>query len=157
MTNTEIAVPIRPVFDDTALAEIKSWTELSNAFDNAAVPVEDISNYGNGFKVLDNLDKLIGMQFVVIQWRIVAGDHGEFVSAYVMTERDEKFIVNNSSLKSGFAAQLMAVTASRLRRGIDPNSAQAGLLCRDGVRKSTYTYTDAMGDSHPATTYYIDM
>jgi hypothetical protein len=110
---------------------------------NVGVAADEI---GDGFKLLDNKDQLIGVPFIGITWDFHQGDHGEFVSLKLMTKDGLKFIVNDGS--TGLRDQLIAYSKKK--------NTQGGLFCEKGFRRSDYTYTDEKGKESPATTYYLD-
>lgn len=111
--------------------------------ENVGVAAAEI---GDGFKLLENKDQLIGIPFFAVTWDFHQGDHGEFVSVKVMAKDGQKYIVNDGS--SGIRDQLMAYSAKK--------NVQGGLLCEKGLRRSNYEYEDESGQKKPATTYYLD-
>lgn len=99
--------------------------------------------------VLDTGNKmtLVGLPFVIVKWNFYTGDIGEFVSAWVITKTDDRFIVNDGS--TGIYAQLKALT--------DETGQDSGLVCRHGLRVSEYDYTKPDGTvGGRAKTFYID-
>lgn len=101
---------------------------------------------GDGFKLLDNKDNLLGVEMLLVNWDFHPGDHGEFVSAHVVTKSGDKYIVNDGS--SGMRDQLMQLSAR--------TNSYSGLFCRKGLRRSDYEHTDENGKKTPAKTYYLD-
>lgn len=87
--------------------QLRSITNPQDALKLAASidgPVSDLSSVlGTGFRVLDDKSKLLGVPFLILDWRFNEGDAGEFVSIMLMTET-HKFIINDGS--SGIFAQL---------------------------------------------------
>ena len=96
---------------------------------------------GDGFALLENKDQLIDVPLVIMDWSFHEGDHGEFVSAHVVTRPGDKFIVNDGS--TGIYAQLRAFSDARGKFG--------GLAVNRGLRRSDYTHPV----HGPATTYYL--
>jgi hypothetical protein len=136
--STEELAALNSFEDALALAKMKYG-------ESNVVAASDV--IGDGFKLLDNKDQLIGVPFLAVQWDFHEGDHGEFVAMKVMTQDGQKFIVNDGS--SGIRDQVMAYTAKTGNYG--------GLFCLKGLRRSNYTYTDKdTGKESPATTYYLD-
>lgn len=147
-TSTEVEVPGKNITVD----ELAALTSFDDALklvqekigeDNVGVAAAEI---GDGFKLLENKDQLIGIPFIAVTWDFHQGDHGEFVSAKVMTRDGQKYIVNDGS--SGIRDQLMGYTAKK--------NTQGGLYCEKGLRRSNYEYQDESGQKKPATTYYLD-
>ena len=156
----EIAVNTPAVFDDLALARIKTFDDVFSAFQNANVQPEQIADYGTGFTVLDDKDRLIGVPFVAVQWRFnyskeYADGNGEpleFVTVTLMTKHSEKFLINDGG--SGIYRQLKRVTALRMDDGHP--TPQAGMFCADGLTVSRYPYTDPVtGKKSTAETFYL--
>jgi len=147
-TSNEIVMP-GAKFDPDKLAAITSFEDALSLVtevmgeQNVARASEEI---GDGFKLVDNKDTLIGVAMLLITWDFHMGDHGEFVSVKLVTKDNRKLIVNDGS--SGIRDQLMSYTAKKNRQG--------GLFCDKGFRRSDYKYTDEKGEEKPATTYYLD-
>ena len=140
------------LFDEGALAQVTDFATAMSAVEAAVGTVEDISSYGNGFSVVDSKHSLVGVPFVVLQWRFNEGTFGTFVSAAIVTEDGRKLVLNDGS--TGIRAQFEMVTAKRTKNG--EAATQAGLICRNGLRASDYTYKDATsGKDVPATTFYL--
>lgn len=102
---------------------------------------------GDGFKLLDNKDLLIGVPMLLVSWDFNIGDHGEFVSARVVTQTNQKYVLNDGS--TGIRDQLIAYSTKYNKR--------AGLLVQKGLRRSNYVYKNEKGEDVPATTYYLDV
>lgn len=111
---------------------------------------------GNGFSIMDSEQKnrLCGVPVLFLSWDVNVGDHGLFVSAYVV-ELDKngkvvgKWIVNDGSMKSGMGQQLKELT--------DEKGIKRGLYAPNGLRRSDYTFTNDKGEESPASTYYVDL
>lgn len=131
------------------LAKISSFEEALNLVTSkvgeSGVLVAD-QEIGDGFKLLDNKDNLLGVEMLLVSWDFHNGDHGEFVSAKVVTRAGDKYIVNDGS--SGIRDQLQGLTSSKGSYG--------PLFCRKGLRRSDYEYTNEDGKKTPAKTYYLD-
>ena len=156
MTETAISQQLR--FNDESLAGITSFDDALSLLSESGVVPESMDDYGTGFKVLDNKDRLIGVPFVILSWRFNDGDYetapgekGVFVSCEVVTKHGEKYIINDGG--SGICRQLNMVSAQRQERN-HPHP-QNGLLVDGGLTKSEYEYTDEKGKTSPATTYYL--
>lgn len=153
--SAEIAIPdnVPALFDDAMLAEVTDLNSALAALEAGGIATESISDYGNGFVLLPNKDQLVGKPFLIIQWRFNDGDYAQkFVSAAVVTENGDKFILNDGG--SGICAQLVRVTKTRLAKG-QKQTAQSALICRNGLTRSDYTYVNDKGEKTPAVTYYL--
>lgn len=161
--STQLAIPNeRTLFDDDVLAGITSYKDAAAALDKAGVTAESASDYGTGFKVVDKAT-LVGVPFLAIEWRFNEGDYGDegFVSVQAITKNDDKVIFNDGS--TGVCAQLRLVT--RQRRDKKHPAPQAGLICAEGLTKTTYYFNEDTGETSskardgkawkPASTYYI--
>jgi hypothetical protein len=84
---------------------------------------------GNGFRILQDKNLLVGKRCVFMHWRFSEGDFGVFVSAAVVTTEGEKYIVNDGG--AGIHADLMEYSARTGRFG--------GMLAPNGLRVSEYT------------------
>lgn len=106
---------------------------------------------GDGFKLLENKDQLIGIQMIVLSWTFNMGDFGEYASARIVTHEDNgvsrKYVVNDGS--TGIRDQLMSYEAKTGRTG--------GLLVSKGFRRSDYEFEDDKGKKQKGTTYYLDL
>lgn len=114
---------------------------------------------GNGFRILSGRDKdrLIGVALVFVKWTLNPSRYGNdyFVSAMVVTESREKFILNDSG---GMGKQLAEVTDKTGRTG--------GLVARHGLTRSDFEFCEVCRSSRcadeahvliPAFTHYIDV
>lgn len=108
----------------------------------------------NPFQLVDK-SQLLNTQLVLIQWRFVAGDFGEFVyvSALARLDNGTDWAVAFVDGSTGVYAQLRDLTASRVQSG--HAHPQQGALVKGGLTASNYTYTDEKGQEKPATTYYL--
>lgn len=136
-------------FDTEDLAAIGSFEDaLKLAVDTLGE--ENIARasaeIGDGFKLLETKDQLIGVPMILLTWDFSIGDFGEFVSIRLVTKDGGKFIVNDGS--TGIRDQLIQYTAKKGRKG--------GLVCDKGLRRSDYEYTDEKGQKSKAQTYYLD-
>ena len=129
-------------FDDADLASVGSFSDAMELLSASGLIAEDFaSSYGTGFTVLDTKDKarLVGVDFMILEWAFNTGENGEFVSAAIVTEPGEKLILNDGS--TGIRDQLRTVTATRLARGVPHADAYKALLVK-GLRESTYPTLD---------------
>lgn len=141
-----------PQVSDDQLAEISSFDDALALINDAfgGVVVEADKTLGNGFAVLDDKNKLIGVPFVAVKIqenKSELNDGGLFVSLFVVTEDGRKYVVNDGS--TGIFAQVQELWKRK------PELVGLPIMVRRGLRRSDYTYMD--GDkAKPATTYYLD-
>jgi hypothetical protein len=97
--------------------------------------------------ILENKEALAGVPLVIVAWEFHDGSMGNFVSMYVLTKDERRFIVNDGS--TGIHDQLKTLT--------DEQGVNSMLVCEKGFRVSRYQVenpkTGAMLD---AETWYID-
>lgn len=143
-------------FSDDVLAGIDSFDAALAALASEGVQPETMDDYGTGFKVCNDKDRLIKVPFVILSWKFNQGDFGLFVSAEIVTKHGEKFILNDGS--TGIKDQLVMVEEQRRKRGHPtPN---AGLLVEGGLTRSDYKTMIPDGKTgelveSAATTYYL--
>lgn len=140
-----------------AIVSDEAWGNLSSIGDAmkylselGAVP-ESIADYGSGLTVVEDKDTLVKRAFFIVEWSFREGDHGDYVSALIITGAGEKLVLNDGS--TGIRDQLRAVTNKRVADG--KPFPQQGIAVPNGLRASHYTYTDEKGEQKPATTYYL--
>lgn len=134
--------------DEATLASLKSIADVRSMFESAGMPIRVVSDYGTGFTILEDKDKLCGVPFLIVDARFSLGDFGQFVSLTVMTNQEEKWIVNDGS--TGICDQVEAL--------VKQVGTVQGMLVTHGLRRSDYDYTEPKtGNKVPATTYYLDM
>lgn len=142
----------RRLMTDTDLAAIASFADAMSTVEATFGGVDDFSNYGSGFEVLEDKDKLLKTPFVILEFTFSQGEMGEFVSAPLVTEDGRKYILNDGS--TGICKQLRDVRDRRIAQNIFP--AQQGVAVKKGLRVSSYKYTDpTTGKETPAKTYYL--
>lgn len=139
-----------PTISTEALAEVQSFEDAVNLAQNVygqenVVVASDV--LGDGFKMLENKDTLIGVPFFAVAWNFTMGDHGEYVAVKLITQDNQKLIVTDGS--SGIYQMLAHYSKQTGRKG--------GLFCRKGLRRSDYTFTDETGKEKAARTYYLDV
>jgi hypothetical protein len=127
---------------------IKTWEEAAALFDEAGVV--DASILGDGFQILRRKDKdqLIGKAFLILDFKEIEGDFGAFVTLRIVTKSNEKFRLSDGS--TGIYSQLMELREETGREG--------GIVVKNGLTRSDYTYTDPSDNSEKAAyTYYLDI
>ena len=146
--STEI-VSAKRVFNDDALANITDFTSAMQALEDSGRVVETVTDYGNGFSVVENKARLVGVPFVILEWRFNESSMSDlpFVSATIVTQDNAKLILNDGG--TGIRDQLLRISD---RRGGDNNT---GLLVPKGLTESNYTFIDDSGKERSATTYYL--
>jgi hypothetical protein len=152
-TNAEIALPD---FTDSDLRNLSTLDDIKTILGGE---VANASDYGNGFSILEDASRLCGNPLMILSWKQHDGDHGPFVSAMVLELSKVgaivgKWIVNNGSMKSGLARQLVDLT--------EKDKVSKGLYVPNGLRRSDYVVDIAdpeTGEIKPkqSTTFYIDL
>lgn len=139
------------LWDDDSLAAIGSFSDAMAAAQ--AEGVQDISDFGTGFTVLDTQDKvqLIGVPFLLLDCRFNNGDNGDFVSIALITEDNRKLIINDGS--TGICKQLAGIVKRRGEQGV--THPQSNLWVKGGLSVSEYDYTDDEGKVKRAKTFYV--
>lgn len=142
-------------FTTQELRDAKSFDDLYNLINDRFGGIWDAAEeIGDGFELLDDKSRLVGVPLVLVQWSFTGSDYGEgeFVSVRCATQNPrtgemEKWVINDGS--TGIYRQLKEFSES--------HNVYGGLTIGNGLRRSDYTYVDeADGKSKPATTYYID-
>lgn len=157
MTQTQDMSDIRnapSVFKDVDLASITDFNSVLDLFNSREIVPESMSDYGTGFSIAKEKGQLVGVPFMIIEWRFNDSDISEgasFVSAAIVTKNGDKLILNDGG--TGIHDQLRLVTKVRNDNG--HATPQAGLLVREGLTRSDYTFTDAKGKASKATTFYL--
>lgn len=156
MSNNTSTDVIRSVhFDPETLRDIRTFDDAlrlaSQEFGNVLDASEEI---GDGFSLLADKDKLIGVPIIFLSWTFSEGDYidaetgekSEFVTARVVAKYGpdaySKHILNDGG--TGIRRQLRQLT--------DRDGRTGGLVSRNGLRRSDYE----LPDGSPATTHYID-
>lgn len=142
VTGEVTAARMRPVFEDEQLQNVSNFEDAIALLDGQ---YSDASELGSGFEILSSKDQLVDKEFVIVQWNFYTGDMGEFCAMHVMTRDGGKYIVNDGS--TGIYKQLRGFTNNTGKR--------SGMVCRHGLTRSDYKFTDENGNERPATTYYI--
>lgn len=141
------------VFRDADLAAIDSFADAVKALESFNVAVEKTSDYGTGFAIVKDKNVLIGVDFLILDWRFTDSSkyEGDFVSATLVTKDGRKLILNDGS--TGIRDQLKLVTAERIKKG-HPHP-QSGIMVQNGLTRSDYDYTDEKGKTTKASTFYL--
>lgn len=146
----EVTVTV-PEYRNTDLQELGTFEDALNLMrevygDQGVITADEV--IGNGFGLLKNKDLLVGVPFALIKWQFYPGKFADnFVTILAVTGDNRKYLVNDGS--QGLCKQLAEVTATSGRQG--------GMVARNGLTRSDYTYTDTeTGDERPASTYYLD-
>ena len=138
MTVVSTAVRI----SDETLGGINSYADAIAVLAEVGISVENASDYGNGFVVVDKKE-LINRPFLIIEWRFNQSDKygGDFVSVEAVTESGDKIVFNDGS--TGVRDQLKAIEARRAAAGI-PQPAM-GLMCGNGLVAKDFTPKETDG------------
>lgn len=154
--------------DTTPLNNLVSRDAILAFFADAGINVND--NEADGIKsldIVDNKDKLIGVPFLIVQWRFNESDkyknedgtNGTFVSAEIMLTDGTLLVLNDGS--TGIARQLRELSDRRIEAG--HGMPYAGRAVNKGLRKSEYDLPIekvvngkiVTEDTH-GVTYYLD-
>lgn len=156
-------------FDVETLRAMSSLDDALAALQGAGIAVTDMSEYGDGFEMLDDKDKrqLVGVPFIIIDATESEGDYGKtFVVVSLMTRDGRKVRLTDGS--TGIRDQVV--------RDIGGVDKAPGITVMHGLRASDYRYCDkdsggcgrinkdnasscvSCGHSplSPASTYYLD-
>lgn len=157
----EIAVPeMGAILSDDSARNVKSFADAITAA-QAELGVTDIANagdeLGDGFRLLEDKDRLISTPFFIVDWRFLVGDQGVnsktkdyagkglYSTIRLITEDDRKFRISDGS--SGIHAQLFDFSQTHGGR-------TAAMMVKGGLVRSDYT-TEIDGESVEGTTYYL--
>lgn len=127
--------------------QLRGLASIEDVFANVSEPVTEIGEVlGDGFSVLENKSDLVGVRFVVVTYETHTSEinGGQFSSMRVITEKNDKYIVNDGS--TGIHAQCAAL--------LEKTGKVAPLLVPGGLRMSEYDYDDN-GQKKRARTYYL--
>lgn len=119
-------------FSDEDLRGLKSFSDAFAAAEERYGSVVDAADFlGSGFTLLKGEEKaqLVGKPFIVLESRFHPGDYAsEYASIVLMTQADERFILNDGG--SGICADVQQMQALTNRNG--------GWLIKGGLRVSEY-------------------
>jgi hypothetical protein len=155
------------MFSETELRQLSSFDDaLELARVAHGTLIDAAKEIGDGFALLKDEDKrrLVGVPMILLEWSFYDGDYGaKFVAIRLVTRNPDggasKYIINDGS--TGICEMLAGYQNRTGRTG--------GLVCRNGLRSSEYTYcvecqrvvnpsedTGHSKDHKAATTYYIE-
>lgn len=127
--NVRALASLQNFADDADLRGIGSYEDALALAEQINGNVIDIAEeLGSGFALLDDKNKLVGQEMVLIQWRFSSGDYGMFVSVGLVTKAGGKYIINDGS--AGIRDMLLEFSQSTKRFG--------GMKVPKGLRVSTY-------------------
>ena len=144
--STEISTPL---FTEEDLTDLTTFADVRALFDSVGLSgnIETMADYGTGFVVEKDKSRLVNVPFVIIEWFFWASEQKneatgetyetEFASAYIMTERHQKIIINDGS--SGIYKDLKDVTEKRLKKGLNDQQSRAALYAPNGLKPRTFT------------------
>lgn len=141
-------------FNDTALAAITDFQSVLDLFNAENIVPESMSDYGTGFEIAKEKGNLVGVPFIILEWRFNKSAHDAerpFVSAAIVTKDGRKLILNDGG--TGICEQLNNVTAQRI--AAEHPKPQVGLMVKDGLTRSDYKYVNDKGTESTATTFYL--
>lgn len=131
----------------SALSELESMADAIAFLQSQGVQVTEAADVlGDGFAVVQDKNTLVGEPFLILQRDEKLGDYGPFSILLCMSGTGRKFVVTDGG--AGIHKQLEELERAK---GIN-----TGIMCRKGLTRSDYTYTNEKGQETPATTYYLD-
>lgn len=132
-------------FTFEALAGITTFQQAIELATDKHGQLLDSLDLGDGFASKEK-SELVGVPMVILEWQNGKNtSYGDFLIVKVVTDKNEKVVFVDGS--TGIKQQLDVITENSGRTG--------GILAREGLRVSEYTYTDDDGKEKPAKTYYI--
>lgn len=150
-TKSEEVVTALPTYRNSDLQAVTTFEDALALMretygDTGVITADEV--IGNGFAMLKTKDVLIGVPFALVKWQFYPGRYANnFVSAMVVTKDGKKYLLIDGG--TGICAQLQEVT--------DNTGRQGGMVARNGLTRSDYTYTDSeTQEETPAHTFYID-
>lgn len=141
MTNAVAKIDLN---NEDFLRSLDSFEAISKAFGGEIVDATEM--LGDGFTLLKDKNVLVGVPIMIVKHKQVAGDHGTFSAAHVVTEDGKRYVIVDGS--TGINEQLTRYASS----------AHAGkpIFLKSGLTRSDYEYTDEKsGEMKPATTFYL--
>jgi len=144
--------PTTALLNEEQLSGMKTIDDVLAVFAQAGVEVTSISDYGDGFAVMDK-SAFVNKKMVLVDYKIVPGeksDYGtDFAVIRVLTAEGTKGIITDGS--TGIRDQILTLQ----RKGV-----MGGVMCEKGLVVSEYTYDEvdkASGEitKKPAKTYYF--
>ncbi len=143
-TSTEVTVAAGKMRQDT-LEEVQSFNDALLAVESVFGALIDATELGDGFQLVKNKDTLIGIPFIILDFKFADGDYSEFTAVKLVTADNKKVVIIDGS--TGIYAQLKSLATRYNRFG--------GIAVKGGLTRSDYPYTDEKGKEVPATTYYL--
>lgn len=151
----ERLVEIRAEVEDQYLASAEGKRELARNNETEREPIPYLESFDDAmdhfggadgvttiddYPKLDDKAELIGVPFMIVKFWFSEGEMGTYVTMKVLTKDNRKFTVVDGS--TGVCAQLEETARVTGRNG--------GVMARDGLRVSEYTYR-----GQPAKTFYL--
>lgn len=135
-------------FTDDELRDIKSFDDFANLMQQREEEVINAADLGHGFQMLeqDAKRRLVDVELVIVDTRMISRDDGDFAVVYVVTRAGEKFMFLDGS--TGIYKQL---SEWRPEGGLSmyvPHGLRASDYKKEVERNGRMVETDA-------TTFYI--
>jgi hypothetical protein len=116
--------------DEDSLSSIKSLDDAFKVLEAAGLVPVEVKELGTGFEVLENKSLLVGVPMLIMAMSFHSsekfGTDGEFVTLHIVTEKGDKWIVNDGS--TGIYAQAKRYSEKGIR----------SIICRKGLTQSDY-------------------
>ena len=150
--NTDVVTPER-MSDGIDYSQIKSLDDAIAAANLAGLDVQDITDFGDGFILLesDRKETLKGVPFVIMDGtpRVDKATGRSYMSLKIVTGDGRKLVVNDGSV--GIYEQSLSI--------MDKRGTLRGLIVKDGLTGGEYTttITNSRGESEKVTasTFYF--
>lgn len=126
---------------------LSSWDEVAEYLNGDVVEFES-----SAYEVVEK-STLVGVPFIITGLKFWEGRYGRTVTVFALTEDNRMILFNDGS--TGVYNQLSEM--------VERTGRSAGIVCRRGLRSSTYTYVEKDFDGNPiegrkpidSTTYYV--
>jgi hypothetical protein len=131
---------------ENVLSEITTFDEAVAKFGDKPV-LNAADMLGDGFSLVKDKMSLVGVPFMVLRYKFHMGTHGTFVTMHVITNKNDKLIINDGS--TGIASQVQELDEKFQTNWLP-------MAVNNGLRVSDYEYTDDKGNEKSARTFYLD-
>lgn len=145
-----------PALRRDSMGDVKSFDDAMALLADAGISIKNVEEYGEGFKVCDNLMQLVSVPFIILDISFSTGDFGEFAILRVVTKYDEKFIITDGS--TGIYRQVKGY--------IQKTGETSGYAVPRGLTVSEFRFSEETGSvvrpgepgydkAKPAKTFYL--
>lgn len=124
--------------------------------DFGVATLDGSEEFGDGFVLLEDKDSLVKVPFLITEFQFNPGEFGgDYIALRVIRfDNNERYVIIDGStgIKEQVARYIAHATGGQYKVGqtyVQP------ILCKSGLRRSDYDYTDEKGKVTPASTFYI--